>query len=309
VGIVHIQGVDVKTSGPARPDGFAEALRAAIAARGVSLVWVRDRLANLGSPVSLTTLSYWRTGHRHPEGAGSLAAVCAIEELLRVPPGHLVAKVPPSRRTGPLPSPRIPIADEDLRRAMKESLDAVSAPPLNTLRDLSAHVVADVDERGRLRRRHIRMLVQATSGSLDRMAWVEVSRSPTLSAPRVISVSGARVTLTHQHPDQRVRSYAFALDRETAAPDTALLEWTTEFDDDYPAETEVGHFVARPARETVIWVRFHPDHLPAWCEELTDQEEPRPLELGTGHAVHAVRVRFGPGVLTVRWGFDASRNA
>ena len=48
---------------------------------------------------------------------------------------------------------------------MKESLAAVDAPPLHTLRDLSTHVVADIDELGRLRRRHIRMLVQATNGT------------------------------------------------------------------------------------------------------------------------------------------------
>lgn len=296
----------MKLSDNSDPDGFAAALRDAIAEQNVSLVWLRDRLADLGNPVSLTTLSYWRSGRRHPEGAGSVVAVGAIEEILHVPPGGLVSLVPPSRRTGPLPTPRIPIADEELHRAMKESLDAVRAPPLNTLRDLSTHVSADIDDRGRLRRRQIRMVVQATSGSLTRLAWVEVSRSPTLSTPRITEIAGARVTRTHEHPNQMVRSYALELEREVAAPGTAVLEWTTDFDEDYPVETELGHFVARPARETVIWVRFHPDRLPAWCEELTDKEEPRALEIGPGCTAHSFRHRFGPGVLTVRWGFEPS---
>lgn len=294
----------MKTSGSAGHDGFAEALRDAIAERGVTLIWLRDRLADLGSPVSLTTLSYWRTGRRHPEGAGSLAAVSAIEELLHVPQGRLAATVPPSRRTGPLPMPRLPIDDDELRAAMRECLEAVGAPPLNTLRDLNTHVVADIDAHGQLRRRHIRMLVQATSGTLTRLAWVEVSRSPTLSSPRVTEIAGARITLTSEHPNHMVHSYALELERAVTPPNTAALEWTTEFDEDYPVETELGHFVARPARETVIWVRFHPDRLPAWCEELTDKEEPRALEIGPGHTAHAYRRGLGPGVLTVRWGFE-----
>ena len=285
-------------------DDFAVSLRDAIAARGVSLVWLRDRLGALGSPVSLTTLSYWRTGRRHPEGAGSMVAVGAIEELLHVPPGDLLSLVPPSRRTGPLPTPRMPIDDDELHRAMKESLEAIGAPPLNAFRDLTTHVVADIDDRGRMRRRHVRMMVQATAGTLERIAWVEVSRSPTRSSPRITDIAGADVTLTHEHPDQMVRSYALGLERAVTPPDATVLEWTTEFDEDYPVETELGHFVARPARETAIWVRFHPDRLPTWCEELTDEESPRALEIGTGRTVHAVRHGLGPGVLTVRWGFE-----
>ena len=296
----------MKSSDDSDSEGFAEALRAAIAARGTSLAWLRDRLVDLGSPVSLTTLSYWRTGRRQPEGAGSLAAVAAIEELLHVPPGHLIATVPPSRRTGPVPTPKIPIDDAEIHRAVEESLAAVEAPPLSTLRDLSSHVVADVDARGRLRRSHTRMVVQATSGELTRLAWVEVSPSPTLSAPRLTGVTGARMTLTSEHPNRMVRSYGLVLERAVEPPNTAVVEWTTEFDEDYPAETELGLFASRPVWETVIWVRFHPERLPAWCEEQADTEEPRSLEIGPGRTAHAFRKGHGPGVLILRWGFEES---
>ena len=153
----------MKTSGSREPDGFAESLRAAIDARDVSLVWLRDRLAKLGSPVSLTTLSYWRTGRRHPEGASSLAAIAAIEELLHVPPAHLTSALAPSRRTGPLPSPEVPL-DDAVRAATEETLQALAAAPLSAIRDVSTQVVADVDEHGHIRRRWTRILVQATSG-------------------------------------------------------------------------------------------------------------------------------------------------
>ena len=117
-------------------------------------------------------------------------------------------------------------------------------------------------------------------------------------------MTGARVTRTHRHPSEVVNGYVFELERTVAAPDAALFEWCTDVDEDYPSESDVAHFVTRPARELVIWVRFHPDALPAWCEEKAGDDDPRPLALDGGHTVHVVRRRFGPGVLMVRWGFD-----
>lgn len=287
------------------PADFAEALRHAIAARDVTLVWLRDRLAASGDPVSLTTLSYWRSGRRQPEGAHSRAAVDTIEQLLGLHPGQLSAHLGPSRRTGPLPAPRMPIDDDELRRAIRAANEAVGVLDLRTARDLSTHVVVDVDEHGRLRRRQVRMLVQATTGTVEHLSWLDVSSEPTSSRPRITSISGARVTASYEHPNRMVRSHRFDLARAVSSPDTALVEWTTEFDDDYPAEPEVGHFVARPARDVLIWVRFHPDHLPAWCTTQVDGEPPRRVDPRPGHTIHVSRTRFGPGVLMVRWGFPS----
>lgn len=293
----------MKTSGSREPGGFAESLRAAIEARGVSLVWLRDRLAELGSPVSLTTLSYWRTGRRHPEGASSLAAIAAIEELLHVPPAHLTSALAPSRRTGPLPSPEVPL-DDAVRAATEETLQALAAAPLSAIRDVSTQVVADVDEHGHIHRRETRILVQATSGTVRELPWVEVAAVPTTSVPVFSQVVGAQVVRTHRHPSGLVNGFVFELERPLTAPDAAIFEWVADIDEDYPHESNVAHFVTRPARETVIWVRFHPEALPTWCEETTGDDEPRSIAVAPGHTVHAVRSRFGPGVLMVRWGFD-----
>ena len=114
--------------------------------------------------MSLTTLSYWRSGRRHPEGVGSYAAIAAIEELLGLPEGQLASIVPRSRRPGPLPHPEVPLDDDAVRMATEETLQALAAAPLAALREISSHIVADVDENGRLHRRWTRLLVQATSG-------------------------------------------------------------------------------------------------------------------------------------------------
>src|SRR5690606_34148545 len=81
---------------------FAEALSAAIRVRGLTLSRLHDRLVARGNPVSMATLSYWRSGARHPEGAQSLAAVTDLEELLDLDRGTLVDRLRPTLRTGPL---------------------------------------------------------------------------------------------------------------------------------------------------------------------------------------------------------------
>jgi hypothetical protein len=80
---VKLSDNETDNSDPVGGADFAAVLREAIAARAVSLVWLRDRLVDLGSPVSLTTLGYRRSGRRHPErhglGPGVLTARWGFE--------------------------------------------------------------------------------------------------------------------------------------------------------------------------------------------------------------------------------------
>lgn len=85
---------------PARKD-FAQELRAAIKASGLSLDRIHARLARHGVPVSVTALSYWQSGKRQPERARSLLALRVLEHILRRPEGSLVELLPPPRPRGP----------------------------------------------------------------------------------------------------------------------------------------------------------------------------------------------------------------
>ena len=67
---------------------FGEALRVAVANRGLSLRRVQAHLGAAGHPVALSTLSQWQHGRRVPASPRSLAVV---EELERVPAGTLRA--------------------------------------------------------------------------------------------------------------------------------------------------------------------------------------------------------------------------
>lgn len=291
---------------PAEPAGLATVLSAAIARRGVTLVWLRERLAERGSPVSLTTLSYWRSGRRRPEGRGSLAALEEIEELLGLVPGELLDLVGDSRRTVPVGKVASFHGDR-LRTEVHQTLEALGTSTVRNLRDLSATVVVDVDAHGRLRRRHTRILVQATSGTIHEIPYTDSSPEPTRETLHIQAGPGVRVARRHQHPGGRVFGVVFELDEPLTAPDTAILDWCTELPEGFPAIREVAHGLARKNRETIIWVRFAPDAPPDWVEEFADDGSPLvPREL-SGSSVHAVRRGFGPGSFGIRWGYDDGR--
>lgn len=282
---------------------FAEALRGAIADRGVSLVDLRDRLAERGTAVSLTTLSYWRSGRRQPDGADSLAAVRALEELLGIAPGQLAAKLGPPRRRGSRRRPALPFGDAARRTAVQETFDALGATPMTRLQVLWAHVVSDVGENGGLRRSCYRVLMQATSGPVTEVPFLEILPEPTSTSPVVTLAPGASLSAVHHHPGGQIVGYAFTLDHSLEEMEVAVLEWTVDYPTGFPAVMESSCALTREAREVVVWVRFHPDRLPAWCEEFTHAGGAHPVDPGGATTVHAVRPRFGPGELGIRWGF------
>lgn len=79
---------------------FSRALRAAITARGLSLDRIQARLHQRGLSVSVTALSYWQSGKRQPERRSSITAVRALEDILDVPPGSLLALLSRPRPRG-----------------------------------------------------------------------------------------------------------------------------------------------------------------------------------------------------------------
>ena len=88
---------------------FAEALRAAIRARGLGLERIRYRLRGRGTSLSLATLSHWQSGRCRPERPESLQALEYLEEILRVPEGSLRRLLGPPRSRGTYHQPAAPL--------------------------------------------------------------------------------------------------------------------------------------------------------------------------------------------------------
>lgn len=286
---------------------FSEVFAAALRASGVSLSWLRRRLVDRANPVSMATLSYWRSGLRAPEGAASLAAVEDIERLLDLPPGALLALVTERVRLGAIHDPRNPFTEEQITQALNETLEILDAPPLDITREISTHVVGDVTADGYLRRRTSRTLLQSVSpGTVEFVTYTLLSAEDPIDRPEM-TVHGARMVRDHLHASQRVYAYVLQLDQPLSLGVTTMIEVTMEGHDDYTSQPETGAFVVRPIRDLVLWTRFHEDAIPDWLDELerteaTEETVYRPLRPQA--SVHQTRRDFGPGALGIRWGYD-----
>lgn len=287
-------------------DGFATALRAAFAARKVTLAWLQERLSARGNPVSTATLSYWRSGARHPEGAQSLAAIADIEELLHLPPRQLLDLLGPSVRIGPVGTARFPLAEAALEEAVKDVFLSLGAELPETARDVATHSVTDVGREGTAIHRSTRSLVQATVGTVTTIPYLEITPGQSAPAPEFRAVAGARIVALDSHRSGQVHGALFELERPLALAETGIFEWSVDFPPGYPDSRETGHGVSRLTRELLLWTRFHPDALPDWIEEseqLPDNTITTPLTLNGGTSILQTRRRWGPGMLVLQWGY------
>lgn len=285
---------------------FAAALRAAISERGITLSRLQQRLADDGNQISMATLSYWRSGDRQPEGAQSLSVVDGIEDRLGLVRGHLSSLLRPSTRIGPVPPPRLPFDEERENRETEETLAALGSAPQHALRDLSTHLTVRVGASGAVESVVMRSLVQATHGVISELPLIDVAPQETEVMSVISDVVGGRVDREYLHPGHLLSGVVIALDEPITTGGTTLFEFTETFPPGYPPRQSAWHATSRSARETLIWVHFHPDALPSWCEEYleTEDEYLSTMRSVRSGAVHLARHGFGPGVLGIRWGYD-----
>lgn len=295
------------TNGSDQHDGgFAAALRAAVSERGIPLARLQSQLKDDGNPVSMATLSYWRSGARQPEGAQSLSVVEGIEDRLGLRRGRLGSLLAPSARLGPVAPPRLPFDEERERRETAETLRALRAAPQDALRDVSTQLTVSVGADGAMESVVMRSLVQATRGSISEVPLIDVAPIETDVMSVISDVVGGRVDREYLHPGRLLSGVVIALDEPITTGGTTLFEFTETFPPGYPPRQSAWHATSRQARESLIWVRFHPDALPSWCEEYAETEEGYASTMRSvrSGSVHVARHGFGPGVLGVRWGYD-----
>lgn len=287
---------------------FASEFRALVEARGITLTSLHTRLRDRGNPMSMATLSYWRSGARQPEGTLSLSAIEDIEDIFGLHRGHLTSLIRPVPRIGRKPEPELrQTFAVNIDREIEETAQALGTVAQTGLRDLSVSIVAYVDERGDLDRVVTRALVQSIEGTIAEVPLYDLAPSDARETKSISDVIGGRVDRSLRHPLGRVVCDVVALDDPVTVGSTGLIEYTEVFPHAYPDRRSIWHGVDRPNRQTLLWVRFHPDGIPDWCEEyhVADEQETvrmRPIASG---AVHVARFGFGPGIVGIRWGFDA----
>lgn len=290
------------------PTPFADRLRDAIAERGLSLAQIHRRLNDAGSPVSATTLGYWRSGARHPEGAMSRAAIDELERILLLEPRTLSDLIQATRRTGQIASLGEPFSDAEIGRMVIETHERLNVAPQSWSREVSSMNVAYVRADGGVREYTSRSLVQVMTKTVSSVGIVfEVPISEEVAElPVAYAISGGQITGTYEHPTRFLIGARFVLDAPVTAPHSFLMEYGVHIPDGFAPERFAVHGLLRKSRELVVEVRFPPEVRPAWIHEVEEQEDgetviPRTM---SGSSIHAARRGFGPGRLGLRWGFD-----
>lgn len=277
------------------PTTFAEALGAAMERRGATLTHLRDRLAARGHPVSLTALSYWRSGQREPERAASLEAIPELEALLGLEDGALSRRLSGRlrRRVGAVepfdellgdPAVESVIGEEDVCR-------------------VSSHLVVDVGARGEILRARVRQVVVADREGVDGVTlFVGPDVGTQENAVVMTAVAGCTIEETYD-VENGIRGSRLVFERPLALGESTVteIEATT---DGLDLETDYALAAEQRLEEALVWVRFHADRTPSRCWVYFSEgglSHSWPVELAGGTSVHYRQTAFGPGYLGVRW--------
>jgi len=290
---------------------FASALRSAIGASGLSLDRIQARLRARGATVSVTALSYWQSGKRQPERAGSLSAVRVLEEILDVPDGALLGLLPPPRPRGA--SKRDRAGEEPLtfaREILQPLLDRVGAPDAldqqHQLKLIGLHDRCEIAADGGQASVTSRTVFQSNADGQDRWLLVYAQGDAT-AAPELRPVRNCQVGRAETDDRHGLLVAELLFGRALERGETHLIEYAlVNSGPPYP-RCRATHYreFRRPVREYLLEVRFDPAAAPSQCwQYANDAEEPpsrRQLRLDSGGGVHAMALDFGPGIFGIGW--------
>jgi len=296
-----------------RTGPFHLALRTAIAARGLALHRVQQRLAQRGIRVGVTSLSYWQQGRRRPERAESLRAVRVLEEVLELPEHSLTRLLGPRRhRSGPVGPPVRPYRDLISPAAAVDGLLAVlSGPP-----DTGLHTVAHLEririgaDRQQLRRDSQHVL-RAHRDGIDRyLALYQGDAGCDIGRVTVRAEENCRPGRIRRDPSADLLVAELLLDRRLRTGDTHLLSYGF---DDAPAPEPSYEYVRgfnAGAGQYVLQVTFDPAALPVRCHRFAARSpgeapyETEELTLDGHHCIHLVATDLRPCLLGIRWDWE-----
>lgn len=291
--------------GRAHGYGFAAAFSEALDGRGATLSWLREQLVLRGNPISLATLSYWRSGHRSPERPSSIDALPDIEELLHLPDGHLQRAVGPPTRGVPLLAPVVGL--EVITESQPQIESALAELGLadwsNGLQEVLVHSSLDVDQHGRSQVMGSRALYRATREGIDRYAQVLSFQQPVPVRPRYRVMHGSVPGRVAERPAQGLFVVEMLLPRPLALGETVMVEQQIELPEGLDPEDRLSQLLLRRVSEVVLWVRFDPRWLPSHAERFSETaEDYRTVPVDpSAAAVHHVLRGFGPGKAGIRW--------
>ncbi len=286
----------------ARPSAFAQALRAGIEARGLSLERLRHHLRHRGHELSVATLSYWQSGRSSPDRASSRAALGSLEEILELPAGSLTSLLPARVRRpgtaarvlpalGPPPDGGAMIDDAiEVFGLNWDDIDHVAIHDLLTLRadrTVGSH--------------QIREILRAERPAASRFMaayWEDPGTSPYIIARR-----NCRLGRVVEHPEAGLVIAELILDRPLERGEVRLVEYEyATLGHGEPCDRwERG--IVHTLREVHLEVEFTPPALPTAVGArlaLDGEDRTEPVELN-GNLATLLRLDVGPGTVGLSW--------
>jgi hypothetical protein len=283
---------------------FADALRHAIARRGLALNRIRTHLADRGLQVGVATLSTWQSGRRVPR-EDSLATVTALEEVLQLPPGWLTVRIPPARTES---SPQ-PYAVVDYAEALTRLLDRLRRDAHGRLRNVTVLEEVQIGaDRSSLRRRVTQSVVAVQP--VDRLI-IAHQGEPGCDAEQLALrvLSGCRTGRIARSAEAGALLGELLLDRVLAVGETAVVHYEVEDRTGLPT-TEYQRFSEWGGMHYVLEVQFDRAALPVRVHELRRRHTSGPdlmrrdLMLTPDARVHVIEPSATPGTVGIAWEWD-----
>lgn len=294
---------------PVEEQSFADALRAAIQARGLGLERIQQRLRAHDVKVSLATLSYWQSGRSRPERRESLAALAHLESVLEVPAGSLSGLLGPPRPRGRYL--RRMMSTPDIGAFWPDPTDiAEVVRGVNTRWDerltrISQHDRFVVGPEGGERTCVSRQVLRAEADGPDRWVVIMHLDEHDRALPEIHALRHCHVGRTVRRPDAGLLVAELLFDRPLRRGETIITEHELRNAAPFPPSTNYERKFRFGVREVVVEVCFDPARLPARCVQFTQLEgEPetvREVAVDDDASVHGVALNFGPGRYGFRW--------
>ncbi|MEY9858864.1 hypothetical protein ABH935_004487 [Catenulispora sp. GAS73] len=287
-----------------RTGSFAEAFRAAVAARGLSLDSLQRRLSERGVRVGVATLSCWQNGRRRPERPSSLRAVSVLEDILGLPSDSLLVLLGPPRPRGH--GVGLPAGSREYRHilpAWAALTDLLAS--LGTVADTKLHIAAQheqvwIDGQGCSPRRENFQILRAHQDGVDRyVAIVDADPGADIGRIEVEALENCRLGRVRRDAEAGLLVAELLFDLTLRPDQTHLIRYAVT--DRAAVECRDFHRGFRfPAGQYALQVRFDPARLPVACFAYRGAVE-HELPMTGHHAVHINVDPVPPGIVGIRW--------
>ncbi|WP_033293821.1 hypothetical protein [Amycolatopsis jejuensis] len=300
-----------------RTGEFHQALRLAIAHRGLSLARLRAHLALRGIHIGQSTLSYWQRGLRQPEVPKALPAVRALESVLQLPADSLVVLIGPrnSRARGHQAAASFhDLRSGEMGAIVEQLLSDLGVLPSSRqsnadLEMLAVHDRITIDGQRHQVRFSTRLVTRARRHGPDRYVTV-YNGDPgcRIDDVQLVTAEGCRVGRIRRHPGSETMATELLFDRKLAEGEIHVFCFEVR-DDSAAIFPGYYRMLRDQCASYLLQLQFSPAAMPARCtREVRARDDALPVEAeelpcDTGGVTSGYFRDTGPGLagIAVEW--------